>query len=119
MNGGINMVAHIHVAGEPLSERWFKWAFELNLNLEMSEFEWLDNIARIPKCTTSISIRLQSLGYRFMIRDVLTNNRLIHMGKSDTNLCYICKREVESTCHLYWDCPNNKHLWECLKSQSS
>ena len=100
-----------YTAGEPPSERWFKWLTELNI--EMSEFDWLDSIARIPKCTTST--RLQSLGYRFMIRDVLTNNRLIHMGKSDTNLCYICKTEVENISHLYWKCPNNKRLWERLK----
>ena len=100
-----------YTAGEPPSERWHKWVKELNL--DVSEFDWLDSIARIPRCTTST--RLQSLGYRFMIRDVLTNNRLIHMGKSDTKNCYICKLEIETISHLYWECPNNKRLWERLK----
>ena len=100
-----------HTAGEPPSERWEKWVEELNL--EMSELDWLDSLARIPRCTTST--RLQSLGYRFMIRDVLTNNRLIHMGKSDTKQCYICNLEIESISHLYWKCPNNRRLWERLK----
>ena len=96
---------------EPPTGRWHKWITELNL--ELNELDWLDCFPLLYNCTTSTKLR--SLGYRFLIRDVLTNNRLFHMGKVDTILCYICKLEVETIPHLYWDCPNNKRLWERLK----
>ena len=100
-----------HRASEPPTKRWLSWVTELDL--ELSELDWLDSIPRIINCTTST--KLQSLGYRFIIRDVLTNHRQVHMGKVDTNMCYICKSEVETIEHLYWVCPNNRRLWERLK----
>ena len=35
------------------------------------------------------------------------------MGISDTKLGYICKKE-ECIMNIYWDCPNNRRLWEHL-----
>ena len=55
------------------------------------------------------------LGYPFMLRDVLTNNRLIHMGKSETVICYLCNAATKTIAHLYWDCPHNGRLWERSK----
>jgi len=94
------------------TSRWEKWTEELGEDI--SEVDWLDTFPRIQRCTTST--RLRSLGYRFIIRDVLTNTRLIHMGKVDTVLCYLCKSESETITHLYWDCYVTKRLWERLKS---
>jgi len=94
------------------SNRWDSWLQEFNWDI--SEVDWLDSIPRIYRCTSST--RLRTLGYRFIIRDVLTNTRLLHMGKVESNLCYICSKSIESIKHLYWDCPNNKRLWERLKS---
>ena len=37
------------------------------------------------------------------------------MGKVDTNMCYICKKDIETIEHLYWVCPSNRRLWERLK----
>ena len=58
-------------------EHWLNWVTDLEAKLDL-----LDCILRFINCTTSM--RLQSLGYWFVIRDVLTNNRLVHMGKADT-----------------------------------
>jgi len=93
------------------TERWYKWLEELEVNV--TELDWLDSFPRIYKCTTST--RLRSLGYRFLIRDVLTNTKLIHMGKSDSIHCYLCKTEIETITHLYWACPTTRRLWERLK----
>ena len=93
------------------TRRWHKWVTDLNL--ELNELDWLDCFPLLYNCTTATKLR--SLGYRFLIRDVLTNNRLFHMGKVETTLCYICKLEIETIHHLYWECPNNKRLWERLK----
>jgi len=93
------------------TRRWEKWMEELGEDI--SELDWLDAFPRIHQCTTST--RLRSLGYRFLIRDVLTNTRLIHMGKVDTVSCYLCKSEDESITHLYWNCYATKRLWERLK----
>jgi len=91
--------------------RWEKWLEELGEDI--SELDWLDIFPRIHLCTTST--RLRSLGYRFLIRDVLTNNRLYHMGKVDTTNCYLCNSELETISHLYWHCTITKRLWERLK----
>ena len=93
------------------TERWQKWVTEINCDI--NELDWLDSLTRFNLCTSST--RLRSMGYRFMLRDVLTNDRLIHMGKVNTKLCYICKTSTETVIHLYWDCPHNKRLWERLK----
>jgi len=98
------------ICREP-TDRWLKWNEELGENV--SELDWLDSFPRIHKCTTST--RLRSLGYRFLIRDVLTNTRLIHMGKADTVNCFLCNAEVETITHLYWNCPSTRRLWERLK----
>ena len=96
---------------EPPTGRWHKWITDLDLDL--NELDWLDSLPTLHMCTTST--RLRSLGYRFMLRDVLTNNRLVHMGKVNSDLCYICNKEVETILHLYWQCPTTKRLWERLK----
>jgi len=93
------------------TDRWLKWLEELNENV--SELDWLDSFPRIHNCTTST--RLRSLGYRFLIRDVLTNNRLVHMGKVDSIECYLCTTEIETITHLYWGCRKTRRLWERLK----
>jgi len=94
------------------TSRWEIWLEELGEDI--SELDWLDIFPRIQLCTTST--RLRSLGYRFLIRDVLTNTRLFHMGKVDTTLCYLCKKETETISHLYWHCTVTRRLWERLKS---
>jgi len=94
------------------TRRWEKWNEELGEDIP--ELDWLDAFPRIHQCTSST--RLRSLGYRFIIRDVLTNTRLIHMGKVDTVSCYLCKSEDETIIHLYWHCHVTKRLWERLKS---
>ena len=53
-----------------------------------SEVDWLDSFPNIKKCTSS---RLQSLGYRFMLRDVITNTKLIHNRKAPKT----CPRSVK------------------------
>jgi len=93
------------------TKRWENWLEELGEDI--SELDWLDIFPRINKCTTST--RLRSLGYRFLIRDVLTNTRLTRMGKALNEFCYLCKTEVESISHLYWHCAVTKRLWERLK----
>jgi len=98
------------ISKEP-TDRWLKWMEELGE--DVSELDWLDSFPRIHKCTTST--RLRSLGYRFLIRDVLTNTRLIHMGKAETVNCYLCNTEPETITHLYWNCQSTRRLWERLK----
>ena len=93
------------------TNKWHGWVTDLNLSL--NELDWLDCLPLIHKCTTSTKLR--SLGYRFMLRDVLTNNRLIHMGKSETVMCYLCNAATETIAHLYWECLHNRRLWERLK----
>ena len=96
-----------HIACEIPMECWLNWVNYLEA--ELSELDWLDCIPRFINCTTST--RLQNLGIQFIIRDVLTNNRLVHIRKADTNMCYICRSEIETIIHLYWACPKNRQLW--------
>ena len=93
------------------TDRWQSWLTELKV--EINELDWLDCLPRIHTYTTST--RLRALGYRFLVRDVLTNNKLIHMKKTDSILCYLCKSETETISHLYWECAHTKRLWERLK----
>ena len=84
------------------------------LNVRIHEFDWLDNLEKYYYLT--ICSKLRSFNYRFNLRDVMTNDRLKKMGIAQTDLCYLCNKDVESIEHLYWYCGINKKLWEGLRS---
>ena len=76
----------------------------------MNQNGWIDS--QTKGYYLSISSIIRSFNYRFIIRDVLTNNRLYRMGISNTDKCYICKNKVETIEHLYWKCMPIRRLWE-------
>ena len=95
----------------PPFDRITKWEDELNI--EIDHDEWLDNCCNMHK-TIKVS-QLRSFAYRLCTRDVLTNSKLIKMGLSDTDICYLCGIAKETISHMFWYCKINQRLWERLK----
>ena len=88
------------------SSRWEGWLEELKIDL--NELDWLDCLPRIASYT--MSTKLRPLGYRFNIRDVLINTKLIHIHMGKSTLCYLCNKEMETITDLYWECMHTKRL---------
>lgn len=91
--------------------RWENWV--LDLDTEVDEVDWLNNLPNLLKCSTST--RMRSYIYSFSLRDILTNSRLFKMGLVESEQCYLCNHYKETLIHLYWECPHSQRLWERLK----
>ena len=97
---------------EPPEGRFDQWCTNLNVNL--NDTEWMEQFTK--GYYLSISSIIRSFNYRFLTRDVLTNNRLFRMGISETDKCYICGEHVETIEHLYWECVPIRILWEGIRN---
>ena len=49
------------------------------------------------------------------MRDIITNNMLMHMGIKETSICLFCGRGLEYPSYLYDRCVRTRRLWERLK----
>ena len=76
-----------------------KWCNEFP---DISIDAW-DYIFRSPWATTR-ETKIVFFQFKFLHRILPTNRLLYLMGKTDSQLCTFCQREVESIGHLFWDC---------------
>ena len=44
------------------------------------------------------------------------NDRLQRHGWKNENFCQLCTRNLESSKHLFWECPMAKGVWETISS---
>ena len=64
------------------------------------------------KCyTTTKIIKYRSFQYRLLHNAILLNNRLSHMGITQTPLCSFCKTEIETIKHFFVECKITKKIW--------
>jgi len=62
------------------------------------------------------STKHRNIALRVWNGDVLSNDRLFHMGLIENNKCHFCD-EVETQIHLLRDCPRAKQLWDLLQTK--
>ena len=69
--------------------------------------KWACNINQI-----TISSKLRSFQYRFLMLGLITNRQLHLYKLRSTDLCTFCDCYPESLTHLFWECQLVKPLWE-------
>ena len=92
---------------------WLKTFYELNRNLEYEEF--VDAIVSSSKIT--ISEKLRSFHYRFIMNSLITNIHLKHYGIKETNLCTFCEKMPETSRHLFYECEKVKPIWNFFETK--
>ena len=95
---------------QPLKNIVEKWRKEhLNINYDL----FLGSVRKISSFT--ICVKLRSFQYKFLMRAILTNVRLIYFKIKDTDKCDFCKDERETVKHLFYECRRVQELWNEVK----
>lgn len=62
--------------------------------------------------TLPISTKTREFQYKFL-QDILVNSYWLFKWKlKESSLCDICKRDIDNTIHVFWDCNYTKNFWE-------
>jgi len=79
--------------------------------LEINEtYEWQVVFNRIYVCTKSS--KLQEFQFKFL-HNILVNHHYLYKWKlSQSNLCVMCKNEIETLDHMTWECKHIKTFWK-------
>ena len=111
---GINLSRRVYqyIAGDAIiiHNKYVKWKMDLGYDIAESLCDFNQEIRDIYKVTNIPKYR--SFQYRILLRGLVTN---IHLNKwkiTDSNLCSLCKTEIESVTHLLCDCIEIKPLWD-------
>ena len=59
---------------------------------------------------------LQWFQYNLLHHILPTNTRLQKMGLARSNVCDLCSIEIETTCHIFWECKHIRPLWLKLEN---
>jgi len=104
------------------------YIFKVEENPEKAELYWtevldIENADDIDwqsihdnnfKCTIETQIR--SFYFKIFHRAICTNKFLHKIGRTDTPLCYFCKKSDESFIHLFCRCDKIVPLWDNLST---
>ena len=78
-------------------------------NTKMQQFqnEGLDTV--IPLAFININritpiVKYRAFQFRLMHNAITCNDRLVHFGQVDTNLCFFCQKHKETVVHLFTQC---------------
>lgn len=85
-----------------------KWTSNLNIDIENWK-QVCENTFKLSKDTT-----IQWFQYRLQHRILPVNTYLKNIGIKNCNKCNICKTEIESIQHLFWECDEIKRIWQML-----
>jgi len=98
-----------HVCDIPV-DRFELWDREFNLKeFILDECEWFETFKLCFSWTTSTELR--SFEYRFRMRCLMPNSRLVIMGIINEAACARCNNPLEDTKHMFWECPLVNTLW--------
>ena len=92
----------------PTSEERIQDKFSLNIGEE----EWVQ-IYSLPFCST-IEVKLRSFQFSINHLYYFSNDKLHHIGRSQTPNCTFCGTEVETVVHLFLECPRVQCLWDFI-----
>jgi hypothetical protein len=62
--------------------------------------------------SSSTSTKIRSFQYRLLHRSIGINSKLFEWGIRETNMCDLCKKEVETYIHLFYTCEKTKTIWQ-------
>ena len=79
------------------------------VNISEDEIDWLEAYPHYFKYT--VSVKLRNFEYKFRMRLLYGNSRLIKMGIINYTNCNVCGFEVEDLKHIFWEWPRVKALW--------
>ena len=98
------MLGKNHNILDEISQKWREKA-----NLELTSFLLSKSFRFIPKIN---DIYLRYIQYRTLHRRFYTTNVLCKIGIKDTDICNICKTEVDSNEHMLLFCKGSDLLWK-------
>ena len=74
--------------------------------------EWTNSFASARFCTKDT--KLISFNFRFLHRNITTNQFLKKINLSDNDKCTFCNKEIEEIEHLFYDCLVTENFWKLL-----
>ena len=98
------MLGKNHNILDGISQKWREKA-----DLELPNFLLSKSFRFIPKIG---DIYLRYIQYRTLHRRIYTNNVLCKIGIKDTNICNICKTDVDSNEYMLLFCEESNSLWQ-------
>ena len=96
-----------------ISRYAIKWIRKLDSQIAISEF--IELFQKI-KCLTDV-IKLQDFQYRLLLNKIYANDTLSKWGKVTSDICNICKKEIQTTIHMLYYCSKAVILWKYVKEQ--
>ena len=94
---------------ELVYKRWIKIYYEV-INIEYNDF--VTAITKMYQIT--ISQKLRSFHYRFLMGAIVTNIQLKHYKIKENNLCSFCETKPETIKHLFYECIHVSTIWHHL-----
>ena len=88
------------------------WARDLGLDEESVQLAW-ERYLQLSR-PISQATKLRWLQYRILNRAITTNIKRTKWDKNVTDKCTFCKRERETTLHVFVECELVKKLWKSL-----
>ena len=90
-------------------EKRYKTVNQYNLQLgQVSDREW-ENIFLLPH-TLPVENQIKEIQYKILLRYVPTNSLLYKMKKVNAPNCHICRTEVQTIEHLFYECLKAENL---------
>ena len=90
------------------SNKRFQWCDELHTYIDEATFlralKQLYTVSNVPK--------LRSFQFRLLHRGLVLNTHLFHWKMRDTNQCSFCDNDVETLCHIFFNCPEVRKIWD-------
>ena len=91
-----------------VQSKWIKVYYDFNQMVDYDEY--VISLVRIRQIT--ISEKLRSFHYRFLLNAIVTNIQLKHYGIREDNKCSNCNSSPETVKHLFFDCEKVQPIWD-------
>ena len=88
---------------------YIKYYQKFNRIVEVMDNEYLQAFANVSVTMTITKYR--DFQYRLLVNDIHTNSRLFHWKITDSKICEICKKEVQTIIHLFVTCESAQKMW--------
>ena len=86
--------------------KYFRRRLEEGVLLDFQDYQ--REFSRLYKYTKRTKFR--DFQYRLLLGKIVTNRDLLNWGIKDSNLCELCKKEIESVVHLFCECEKVKPI---------
>ena len=97
-----------HLSQSKVENKWQEC-----LELDKNEVEWSEVHKNNFRCT--LDTQLRSFYFKIFHNAIALNAFLHKIGRSDSPLCYFCKKLPETLKHIFCDCTVVTPMWEKLR----